>query len=71
MRPNEGVDLGEPHPALQLLLGHGKRLALIEAAREVMVAGSGGDDTANAVEAWRRGLADVDGTDPDPTPEGH
>lgn len=40
----------------QIHENYGKRLALIEAARELMVAGSGGDDTDNAVEAWHRGL---------------
>lgn len=33
----------------------GKTLAQIEASVEAMVDGSGGDDDANAVEAWKRG----------------
>jgi hypothetical protein len=35
---------------------YGKRLALIEAALAAMAAGSGGDDAANAVQAWQRGV---------------
>jgi hypothetical protein len=42
----------------------GKTLALIEAAVEAMEDGSGGDDDANAVEAWQRGTDDEDAAEP-------
>jgi hypothetical protein len=42
----------------------GKTLAQIEAAVEAMEDGSGGDDDANAVEAWQRGTDDEDATEP-------
>jgi hypothetical protein len=45
---------------------YGKRLALIEAALEAMREGSDGDDTANAVEAWKRATED---DEPDGSPE--
>lgn len=41
----------------------GKTLAQIEASVEAMVDGSGGDDDANAVEAWKRGTGIEDEDD--------
>lgn len=37
---------------------YGKRLALIQVALEAMREGSGGDDTANAVQSWKRAIDD-------------
>lgn len=42
----------------QIHTNYGKRLALIEAALAAMREGCGGDEAANAVEAWQRGTGD-------------
>jgi hypothetical protein len=48
----------------------GRTVAQVEASVSAMIAGSGGDLDANAVEAWKRGTGEDDGSDEQDAAEG-